>query len=122
MRKEIHQISSYAMELLLDYHFPGNVRELENIIERSIALETSNIVLPESLAISSHKFGAKKLAEFKPEIPPAGMNLEQTLDGIERACLLQAMERSGGVKKKAAELLGLDFRSFRYRLEKFDIK
>jgi two-component system response regulator PilR (NtrC family) len=122
MGKEIHQISSYAMEFLLKYPFPGNVRELQNIIERSVALETSNIVLPESLAISSHKFGPREAAGFKPEIPPAGMNLEHTLEEIERAYLLQALERSGGAKKKAADLLGLDFRSFRYRLEKYDIK
>ncbi|MBW2146067.1 MAG: sigma-54-dependent Fis family transcriptional regulator [Deltaproteobacteria bacterium] len=120
--KEIHQISSYAMELLLDYHFPGNVRELENIIERSVALETSNIILPESLAISNHKFGPGERADTNPEIPPTGVNLEQIMENIERAYLLQALERSNGVKKKAAELLGLDFRSFRYRLEKYDIK
>ena len=53
------------------------------------------------------------------DIPPEGMNLEAYLDGIEKRFLLQALERSGGVKKKAAEILGLSFRSFRYRLAKF---
>lgn len=53
--KNISEMSSYAMEVLMEYDFPGNVRELENIIERGVALENSNIILPESLTISAHK-------------------------------------------------------------------
>lgn len=121
MGKEIKQISTYALETLKNYHFPGNVRELENIIERSVALETSNIILPESLALATYKQGQKETSPMDMELPSEGIDLDEIINRLEKSLLLKALERSQGVKKKAAELLNISFRSLRYRLEKHGI-
>lgn len=123
MSKEIKQISSYAMDALTSYHFPGNVRELENIIERSVALETSNIILPESLTLAAYKQSRKEncldLAHVTDlDIPVEGIDLDEIINRMEKNLLVKALDRSKGIKKKAAELLNISFRSLRYRLEK----
>ena len=127
--KSVQGISSFAMEALLQYPFPGNVRELENIIERSVALSTSSLILPESLYIAKHKHGEDfpsggQLNGPGPErhqLPPEGLDLDEFLGKIEKDLLLQALEKSGGRKTEAAKLLGVNFRSFRYRLSKYEI-
>ncbi len=126
--KKVQGISSFALQALMEYPFPGNVRELENIIERSIALSTSSLVLPESLYIAKckHKdeFGRRNSLETAPErheLPKDGMDLDAYLADIEKSLLLQALERTDGRKKEAADLLGVNFRSFRYRLSKYEI-
>ncbi len=81
--KEVQRISTYAMELLMDYPFPGNVRELENIIERSIALETSNIILPENLVLSGSA-SSQALPVIDIVIPSDGFLLNEVLAEIER--------------------------------------
>ena len=116
-KKEIRKVSSSALELLISYDFPGNVRELENIIERCVALETSNIILPESLMLSNFKKGRPK----KDYIPPGGLDLQKKIEEVEKDFLIKALEEARGVKKKAAELLNLSFRSFRYKLKKYKI-
>jgi len=121
MNKEIQQISSYALDTLQNYHFPGNIRELENIIERSVALETTNIILPESLALATHKLGGEKLGVVDMNLPSEGMDLDELMNRLEKNLLLKALERTRGIKKKAAGLLRISFRSFRYRLEKHGI-
>ncbi len=120
--KDIRKISAEAMNLLTAYSYPGNVRELENIIERSVALESSNVILQESLP----SFLARREAGpggfgVVPDIPPEGVNLEDLVGALERTLLLKALERTNGVKKKAAKLLKISFRSMRYRLEKYGI-
>ncbi len=121
--KSVQGISTYAMEALLKYPFPGNIRELENIIERSVALSSSNLILPESLSLAKFKQKQKgsvdALSSFEPDIPPDGLNLDDFLSEIEKKLLLKALERTNGVKSEAARLLGLNFRSFRYRLAKY---
>lgn len=106
-----------ALGFILDYPFPGNVRELENIIERGVALGGGAISLkmlpPQILRLNSE---FKEVDGF--EIPHNGMDLEGYLDRIEKRFLLKALERSSGVKKHAATLLGMTFRSFRYKLAK----
>ena len=121
MGKEIQQISSYVLDSLQNYHFPGNVRELENIIERSVALETSNIILPESLALATHKLGEKKSGVIDMDLPAEGVDLDEIINNLEKNLLLKALEETQGKKKKAADLLNISFRSFRYRLEKHGI-
>jgi two-component system response regulator PilR (NtrC family) len=120
MKKDIYQISSYAMESLKNYSFPGNVRELENIIERGVALETSSIVLPESLTLSDFKEGKGRKIEdlLDVEILPEGINLDETIDEIEKNLILKALEKTNDVAWKAAQLLHITNRSMRYRLKK----
>jgi two-component system response regulator PilR (NtrC family) len=118
--KEVRNISSYAMELLMNYSFPGNIRELENIIERSVAMESSNIILPENLALySSAAVGASK---FDIEITDKGTDLNTELGKVEKIMIEKAMERAKGSKKRTAELLNITFDSLRYRMEKLGIE
>lgn len=120
--KEIRNISSYALKVLFDYSFPGNVRELENIVERSVALEASNIILPESLTLSRFKREKKKNGVAEVDIPPEGIDLEKEVEKLEKQLLIKALQRTNGEMKKAAQLLKIPYRSIRYRLEKYDIK
>jgi two-component system response regulator PilR (NtrC family) len=118
--KEIRTISSYAMELLMNYDFPGNIRELENIIERGVAMESSNIILPENLTLSTDSIaGAYK---FDIEITDKGINLNTELEKIEKVMIEKALQRTKGSKTKAAELLNVTFDSLRYRIEKLGVE
>lgn len=108
-----------AMKALMNYSFPGNIRELENCIERSLIIDPSLISeknLPKQLLVS-------KMATLSVnvDIPEGGMQLEPMLEDLEKKYLLRALEMTGGAKKKAGELLGMSFRSFRYRLAKFGL-
>lgn len=111
-------VTPSALKLLMAYPFPGNVRELENLVERCVVLGGGRIDR-ECLPPQVLEFQNPAPAGGEYTIPSEGMNLEAYLDGIEKRLLLQALERCGGVKKRAAELLGLSFRSIRYRLAKF---
>jgi len=121
MGKEISKMSSYAINMLNKYDFPGNIRELENLLERSVALSTTNILLPDSLALSIHKrrwIEGIKDRRFDVDEVARGVSLDNIIEEIERAYLLKALEVANGNKNKAAELLGISFRSLRYRLDK----
>ncbi len=117
--KEVRTISSYAMELLVDYAFPGNIRELENIIERSVAMESSNIILPENLLLSVNN---KDVANLHIEIPDKGINLNEELEKIEKKFIEKALQKAKGSKTRAGELLQVTFDSLRYRIEKLGIE
>jgi two-component system response regulator PilR (NtrC family) len=118
--KDVKKISAYAMDILSEYSFPGNVRELENIIERSVALETSSIVLPESLTLSNfQKHGGAETADRRStDLTHEGINLDQVMARVERDYILKALDITQGSRQKAAALLGISERSLRYRLEK----
>lgn len=129
MGKEISKISSYAIDFLQKYDFPGNVRELENLMERSVALSNTNIILPDSLAISLHKKVHKRRwiegagnKRFDIDDVAEGIQITDILEDIERIYIKKALELSNHSKNKAAKLLGLSFRSFRYRMDKLEIE
>ena len=123
--KEVQTISSYGLEVLMEYDFPGNVRELENIIERGVALESSNIILPESLILSRKgnnspvKEALFVAAEDEQELFERGM--EDILVKLETKMINHALEKAGGSKMRAAELLKISFRSLRYKTKKYEI-
>jgi len=117
--KEIKKISPYALRLLMDYPFSGNVRELENIIERSVALETTNIILPENLIMP----GTGEIDEntaLSAGIPEEGIDLNEELARVEKLLITKALQKANGSKTKAAKYLNISFDSLRYRLEKLD--
>jgi len=119
--KEIKTMSAYALELLMDYQFPGNIRELENIIERSIVMEQSKIILPEDLVLAgdvpSHEY-----INDDVDIPPEGIDLSGEVAKLERLLIEKALEKANGSKAKTAELLRVSPDSLRYRIEKLGIE
>ena len=124
MGKEITKFSSYAIDLLNKYDFPGNIRELENLLERSVALSSTNIILPDSLALSVHKrrwIEGFQDRRFDLDEVARGVSLDSILEEIERGYLKKALDCSNGSKNKAAKLLDISFRSLRYRLDKLRV-
>jgi len=117
--KNVRQVSDEAMARLTAYRFPGNVRELENVIERAVALSHSEVIGLDLLppAVLNPSLGADS-----PRITPSeGIDLEAMLNDYESGLLKEALRVSNGVKKRAAQLVGVSFRSFRYRLEKLGL-
>jgi two-component system response regulator PilR (NtrC family) len=124
MKKDITGLSGAAIACLRAYPWPGNVRELENAIERAVALERTPAILPESLPESVRDAEGEPLsgaAAAPDDLMEAGFDLEQHVRGIEREYIAEALRRAKGVKKNAAELLGLSFRQFRYLLKKYEM-
>ncbi|MDX9834131.1 MAG: sigma-54 dependent transcriptional regulator [Desulfobulbus sp.] len=130
--KEVQTISSYGMEVLMQYDFPGNVRELENIIERGVALESSNIILPENLILSLHRQEKTNPGRSEDSAGPlfvAARNenelfeqgLEEILQQVEKEMILHALAKADNSKMRAADLLKLSFRSLRYKTKKHHI-
>jgi two-component system response regulator PilR (NtrC family) len=129
MKKELHGISGAALAHLRNYAWPGNVRELDNAKERAVALERTPAILPDSLpepvraAAGTPAVAAAATAAAAEDLTlTGGFDLEQHVQGIEREYIMEALRRSNGVKKNAAELLGLSFRQFRYLLKKYNIQ
>lgn len=122
MSKNIGGISVEAMEILKKYDYPGNVRELENMIERTVALEGGQTVLPESLPPMVNTTSGRKMASsHEIEVTNEGVDLDKVMGQIEKELLIKAIHTAGGVKKKAAKLLSITFRSMRYRVEKYNL-
>jgi DNA-binding NtrC family response regulator len=113
------RISADAMRAIEKYHWPGNVRELENVVERMIALEASDLLSTKSLP--EHVLLGGRIPDASFELPADGISLQDHLEAIGKIFMLQALERAGGVQNKAAELLRMSFRSFRYYAKKYDI-
>ncbi|MBX3306126.1 MAG: sigma-54-dependent Fis family transcriptional regulator [Nitrospira sp.] len=115
--------SSDAMHVLLEHEWRGNVRELENLIERVVAFSVDGPVTDADVRGWLHRPTAPPPVQGVPlDLTDEGLDLEGLINGIEKDLLLKALERSKWVKKKAARMLRLNTRSFRYRLEKYAIK
>jgi len=112
-------ITPAALKLLMNYPFPGNIRELENIVERSLILDRT--IISDSSLPEQVRSARTVCLDSEVTIPEEGMQLEPLLEDLEKRYLLKALDRTGGAKKKAADLLGMSFRSFRYRLAKFGL-
>jgi two-component system response regulator PilR (NtrC family) len=121
LNKNISRISSEAFHILLNYEFPGNVRELQNIIERAVALEATQELTAQNLSSYLDEQISLRKGPVNLEIPSEGIDLEKVVEDLERTLLLKALDRTKGIKKKAAELLHINFRSMRYRLEKYGL-
>ena len=122
LNKQIQTISVEAMDILKKYNYPGNVRELENMIERTVALEAGSTILPESLPPMVNTTSGRKMASSNEiEIGDDGLDLDKVIGQIEKELLIKAIHASNGVKKKAAKLLKISFRSMRYRVEKYSL-
>lgn len=108
-----------AMKIMMGYQWKGNVRELENVVERIVLLTDSDEVLAADLPPEVKGPSAEK--SDMPEFTESGIDLETLLSDIEKKYLVMALEKSGGVKTEAARLLNLSFRSFRHKLHKYNI-
>jgi two-component system response regulator PilR (NtrC family) len=123
MGKAITGISKEAMDRLGRHDWPGNIRELENVLERAVALETTPTILLESLPPALRGDGVRAASPMAADaLPAGGIDLEAHVKEIERGYIAQALERAGGVQVKAAELLGMSFRSFRYYVKKYNLR
>jgi two-component system response regulator PilR (NtrC family) len=129
MEKTVQEISSYAMQVLMGYDYPGNVRELENIIERGVALESSNIILPESLTLSSYKKDGNPVEESARAFISVGSEeelynkgLDEIMATLEKEMIEHALAKTDNSKIQAAGLLKISFRSLRYKVQKYGIK
>jgi len=147
MKKPVRSVAQASLPLLQTYGWPGNVRELENVIERAVALEQTPAILPDSLPPQMRTPGATMKADADPGSRPStgsgrteglegrmpdlglmlpdlgeGFDLEARGEDFYRHYIALALERAGGVQVKAAEMLGMSFRSFRYYAKKFNIR
>jgi two-component system, NtrC family, response regulator PilR len=117
--KDIKKVSSLALRILCNYDYPGNIRELENIIERCVTLEDSDQLTADNLP---PKLVEGPVSKGSPatdlDIPPDGIDLNRTMENLERRLITRALDITGGNRSRAAALLGISFRSLRYRLLK----
>ena len=114
--KEIRGIDSEAMRMLMHYKWPGNVRQLDSVIEKAVLLARDDVIVPGDLDIQARQKDATNDG-LNFELPPNGVSLEE----VERQIILKAMERSGGCIASAAKLLGTTYRTVEYRVKKYDI-
>ena len=121
--KDIRAMERETLDVLLNYPYGGNVRELENIIERALTFETSNILTLDSLpphVLTGNQLGSTPVSTDM-ELPHGGMDLEEALAGIERKLIAQALSRTKGNQTEAARLLGITFRAMRYKIRKYGV-
>jgi len=114
-------VSDEARRLFAAYEWPGNVRELENAIQRGVALARTSEIMAEELPPEIAAVDASG-PDFPTIVGPDGADLEALMDSYERQLLESALDEAGGVKKEAARLLGISFRSLRYRLQKIGLE
>ena len=127
--QEITNLSREAISKLQSYSFPGNIRELENILERALALTEGDVIVPEDLHLKEVS-GESEPGESEPgksehgrqeQAEPNSNSLEHQLDDVERKAILDVLEQTRWNRTAAAKKLGLSLRALRYRLEKFGL-
>ena len=118
--RTVRSIAPEALAVLEGYHWPGNIRELENVIERAIVLGGGETLTAD--ALPPHLRAPRSERDLGIDLPTTGMDLEATLARIENRYIRLALERSGWLQVRAAELLGLSFRQFRYKLQKHGLR
>ncbi|MCL5966803.1 MAG: sigma-54 dependent transcriptional regulator [Deltaproteobacteria bacterium] len=124
MGKAVTRIDGEAMRALLAYDYPGNVRELENILERAVIMETKDVISVASLPPNLTKIVTKpeSIPPYYPEMfEGEEVSIDGAMDHLEKTLLLRALKKTGGNKTEAAKLLNISFRSLRYRLDKHGI-
>jgi two-component system, NtrC family, response regulator PilR len=127
--KQVEEISSAALMHIMSYGYPGNVRELENIIEHAVAVASKNIMTEEDLPAHIKGVPINEESEVFERTAPGGadlffakgLSLDVELETHEKCILLGALKRTNGVQKRAAEILGINYRSLRHRLEKYGL-
>ena len=127
--KKVEEISSSTLMQLMNYSYPGNVRELENIIEHAVAVASKNILTEEDLPqhmkrqaeTKEYEVSEKTTAEGAESFFGKRVSLDTELETHEKSILLSALKRTNGVQKRAAEILGINYRSLRHRLEKYNL-
>jgi len=114
--KDVRELDPAVLPVLEAYPFPGNVRELENVVERAVTLARSSRIMPDCLPANVRRPADEPAPAAR--IPAEGVDLDALLAAYETSLIQEALQRTSGVKKRAAQLLGVTFRSLRYRLEK----
>lgn len=128
-KRSILRLNQASLDALCDYEWPGNVRQLENTVERAVALEMTEELhvelpaeRPKARAAAAATGAPGGAAELAPgAVLPEGIGMEGYVAGIERALLQSALDRSNGVQTKAADLLGISYRSFRHLMKKYEL-
>jgi two-component system NtrC family response regulator len=111
------EMSKEAMDVLLKYNYPGNVRELENIIERAVVLTRNNILTTNDLPLTV------KGIKYEDQLPELGKGtLSEQVEALEKRLIFDALTESNGNQTKAGKLLGITERNLRYKLQKYNIK
>ncbi len=123
MGKKLSGISDEAMASLTAYSWPGNIRELQNVIERAVALESGEVVRLESIPLEIRAAGVEKRHDLLSslDLGERGIDLETLLEQIREHFMREALRRKKGIQIQAARLLGMTFRSFRYFAKKYDL-
>lgn len=130
--KEVRQLSPQAMRILLDHTYPGNIRELENIIQYAVTMTDGEVIrsadLPAYLHRQSEQVPVSVVVEngthrngYQLDFFSKGVSLDTELEEYEQRILRAALEKAGGIQKKAAEVLGINYRSLRHRLQKYHL-
>jgi len=119
--QEITNLSQEALSKLQSYSFPGNVRELENILERALALTEGDVIVPEDLHLKEVPRKSEHEKQQQEEAETNSDSLEHQLDDMERKAILGVLEQTRWNRTVAAKKLGLSLRALRYRLEKFGL-
>ncbi len=119
MGKKMKRLAPEVVGIFEQYPWPGNIRELENVIERIVAIEDRETITPACLP--PEMLGMMKREEKMVELGP-GFDLNRHLDDLAKKYIIKALEKSGGRMKKAAPLLGVSYRTLRYLIDKYDLK